>query len=496
MKQPATQELDAMLNCKVCFLLLIAVLIMSCTLDRREDTSYPTGLDIFETVSTNIIQQDADHLISYEDVRLLVSRNAVSETSLHAGDVIYVVEQDIFAERDSIRFFSTEALANFAILVYRDSVKIDLVFPENTVQFDPGFSVSSSMSQISWFDGFLHHSNLTITEENRFSISNTGEFEIVESFSVPYTVNIPIMNRDQHVFHWSFSAYIPAGNSDFSLTISNEYTQPDTFTFVCDYYYLMQTLSVKYTIEGFNADGNADSEVIENLKPVIRFLSENNEMPTRPDFPYQREETIYCFFGNRDYQWRLYPYEEDNEVTCFNFSLTEVYGQHIWMNFLPTSNGTFQAFEDFSHKTSASTTAGEWDGDVIVSLYQAEFVLPDYIKDKFFADDDEIQFKEIEYTVDSLDVVGAYDLMFFNNPDSTVHFISEDTIDELPILYLPYPVSMIDESIRLFYQDNSGDLLEYNFANEFDVDTPNQFIRYGNCCICFVDNQGKWFIAR
>jgi hypothetical protein len=307
------------------------------------------------------------------------------------------------------------------------------------------------------FGGSIIHGNITNLASNSFDISMYQKMSL--NF---YAIKI-----------WMSSINPVADGTSLNFSTTAQFNDPQNI--LPTQYNLTQT-SPAYNISVTPAKRNSRSFYTDN-QPLV-YLKRNA----------RRNELLIALI--QDYNYRIYPYGQASVPDGWNYAVEGNYNL-----FYLTHNGQFATFTDNNphNVISQNVTAGA--GDLIVSLYQAEFFLPSY----FYANATPVGTQvSLENLTDLSSVPGALsatilDIRDTSNQTIQTNFLSSYLTTSYPLLYVPFPYQNAGQNISFWFKDSAGVTTQFTQVTAFSANALTEYMIVGNCAVCFPNNPGTFY---
>jgi hypothetical protein len=130
-----------------------------------------------------------------------------------------------------------------------------------------------------------------------------------------------------------------------------------------------------------------------------------------------------------------------------------------------------------------------------MSLYQAEFILPDVLAAQPAFAGFQFYLNQVTNLASFPGAISATSLRILNSSNQIANpgFLSNYTVTRYPVLYIPFSPDYTDQTLNLYYVNTSN--VTSQFTQVETITAINQFVIYGNCAICLVDNPGTYYLA-
>lgn len=272
---------------------------------------------------------------------------------------------------------------------------------------------------------------------------------------------------------WMQSAQEPATGTNLHITAGTAFADP------------LNVISSQYTLT--------------RTSPVYSIAAEVNGVPSST-FYDQHTPLIYLkrttrrveqlFTLNRDTDYRIYTYDSGTTADGYHYVSESNYNR-----FLLVHNGQFATYTDDNPHTQIARTLATGAQDFVMSLYQAEFILPDVLAAQPAFAGFQFYLNKVTNLANLPGAISATALRILNSSNQLVNpgFLSNFVVTRYPVLYIPFPAEYADQNLNLFYVNTSN--VTSQFTEVETITGINQFIIYGNCAICLVDNPGSYYLA-
>ncbi|MEN6444487.1 MAG: hypothetical protein ABFC98_00395 [Candidatus Cloacimonas sp.] len=198
------------------------------------------------------------------------------------------------------------------------------------------------------------------------------------------------------------------------------------------------------------------------------------------------------FYEKTEPYYRLYAYTESATFDPWHFYLDNGFN-----GIALTNSGSYASFVDNNPHANVTFSLDNSNRDAIISLYQAQLVLPAFFIDNGVPLGSNLFLTKLDSVLGVANLISAYQ---FNITNSTGTALNPDFYNIIgatqePYIYIPVPDVTILDTAHLFYRDQDGNETELNQVNAFSSNYANEYIVVGNCLICTVPNPGIFYIS-
>jgi hypothetical protein len=272
---------------------------------------------------------------------------------------------------------------------------------------------------------------------------------------------------------WMSSANPVADNTNLSFVTTAQFSDPQNI--LINQYNLNET-SPAYNITVSSArrsarDFYADNQPLLYLKRYTR-----------------RNELLFTLI--QDYNYRLYQYGQADVPDGWNYAVEGNYNL-----FYLVHNGQFATFSDNNPHNVETQTVPSTSTDMIVSLYQAEFFLPNYFYANATPAGTQVTLEKLTDLSTLPNALAATRLGITDTSNQTIqtNFLSGYLTTSYPLLYVPFPVANAGQTIHFFHKSTAGVITEYTQVTAFSASALTEFLVVGNTCVCFPNNPGIYY---
>ncbi|MDD2331253.1 MAG: hypothetical protein PHI68_01230, partial [Candidatus Cloacimonetes bacterium] len=190
-----------------------------------------------------------------------------------------------------------------------------------------------------------------------------------------------------------------------------------------------------------------------------------------------------------DYTYRLYPYPQSSYPDGYHFGYDSGY-----YSFYLVYDSDYCLMRDLLPHSLATTTISTTNTRKILSLYQAQFVLPEYFSGSSLPLGTQIRLQSSAEVPGIPNALVPLRLSFLNSLQQEISpaFFSDPNALEMPLIYVPYNPNSPDDAYHLWFRDLDGTVTELTEVEEFSDNWSTEFIVIGNSALCLVNNPG-WF---
>jgi hypothetical protein len=366
-----------------------------------------------------------------------------------------------------LKFRAQRALRNAQMLVYENSNhwQRSLLLKTATTADDAHFSVSGNEYTLFPVMGGVFLST---------TVTNLSQADINFALS-------------EHVF-WDFGRVklyldspheLPQGTI-LSIHVDAEF--PDTRNILRTQYQLQQT-SWSYHVQAMDSDYNFLTDFLQNYHPVLFFATSQRSNPI-------------LFHLNQESDYRLYAYPQGTTLTGYNF-ITE----NNFHSVVPAYNGDYCMFNDLAPHTTVTAEITESTEPLLVSLYQAEFVMPALYNDVEIPVGYKIKLSKLASVPDETNLQNALYLDILDETNHSVDstFITNVQSSDFAYLYLPFTPETDSTAIHVKFRSIDGETItNYTHVEAFshNPDFSTQFLIIGNCAILCPDKRGTYYVTQ
>jgi hypothetical protein len=270
-----------------------------------------------------------------------------------------------------------------------------------------------------------------------------------------------------------------AANTSLQVNVASAFNDP----FAGLSQYNLTRTSPVYNLS-IRVNGVADTLFYENSSPLV-YLK-------RSTAKIYKNRTEYLFTVAGNINNRVYSYPTGDYTDGYHYDT-----ENSFNRFLLSHNGQFASMTDNAPHSIITRTLTPTTQDFILSLYQAEFILPGSLSGI-------PALQGLSYSlslVNDLNVfpgaVSGYNFRTLNSQNQLVipGFITNYLPLRYPVLYVPFPVNYADQNVNLYYKDPSGITTQFVRVDNLVSGNINEYMIYGNCAICYVDNPGTYYIT-
>ncbi len=210
-------------------------------------------------------------------------------------------------------------------------------------------------------------------------------------------------------------------------------------------------------------------------------------------FPRTAKGQNLLFYEKTEPFYRLYSFYESASYDPWYFYIDNGFNGITLAN-----SGSYASFVDNNPHNSVSVSVRNSTQDEIVSLYQVQFVLPNYFINKGVPSGSILNLSKLNYVSGVDNLLAAYQLSVSTptgepiNPD----FYNIIGAQQEPYIYLPITEVATIKTAHLFYRDQLGNVTELNRVDSFSANYANEYVVVGNCFICTVPNPGIFYITK
>ena len=263
----------------------------------------------------------------------------------------------------------------------------------------------------------------------------------------------------------------PAGQSAlFSITRSN--TLADPFQILSSQYTLAQASSA-YTI---STSAEANYGIFE---PTLFFKRST------------RNQNLLFYENTGDY-YRLYSYSQSETFDPWAFMIDGGYNG-ISLSY----NGSYASFTDTNVHSFVSSSITNATLDAVLSLYQAQFVLPNFFIGTTVPLGSTLRMDKQSSMPGISNLLAAYQLQLTRANGIPLNPSFNTIVGATQEPYIYIPVSNIDAipNARFFYRDTIGQTTELTRVTAFSTNFASEYTVIGNCFICTVNNGGIFYVT-
>jgi len=190
--------------------------------------------------------------------------------------------------------------------------------------------------------------------------------------------------------------------------------------------------------------------------------------------------------------YRLYPYQQSASFDPWCFIIDNGYNG-ISLAF----NGSYASFTDNDPHSSVVTRITSSARDTVLSLYQAQLVIPAFFAGTALPLSSSITLSQQSSVPGVAHPLAAWALTFQNPSGGGLvpNFYSYVNATQEPYIYLP--ISQIDAipTARLFFINHLGQTAELTRVTAFSANYASEYTVFGNSFICTVSNPGVFYIT-
>lgn len=190
--------------------------------------------------------------------------------------------------------------------------------------------------------------------------------------------------------------------------------------------------------------------------------------------------------------YRLYPYSQSTEFDPWAFLIDGAYNGIALAN-----SGSYASFADTNAHTAVSSVINTATRDAVLSLYQAQFVLPSYYLGTTIPMASTMYLDKISAMPGIPNLLSSYQLRI-NNPVGTPlipDFYNVVGSSQVPYIYIPLANTSAISSARMFYRNLAGQTTELSRVNSFGLNYASEYVVVGNSFICTVPNPGIFYLT-
>lgn len=259
-------------------------------------------------------------------------------------------------------------------------------------------------------------------------------------------------------------------NVNFSFNLTD--SMPDPY----------QILTSQYNLSSYSATYAISSDSEDNFalfQPVLFFRR-------------TAKGQNLLFYEKTEPYYRLYAYPESVTFDPWHF-----YIDNGFNGIAIAYSGAYASFVDNNPHTNVTFSLNNSNRDAIISLYQAQLVLPAFFIDNGVPLGSNLSLTKLDSVNGVPNLISAYQ---FNITNSTGTALNPDFYNIIgatqePYVYIPVSDVTLLDTAHLFYRDRTGNETELNQVNAFSDNYANEYIVAGNCLICTVPNPGIFYIS-
>lgn len=299
---------------------------------------------------------------------------------------------------------------------------------------------------------------------------------IIINSKINYTNPLQLRTYSTMNFLWNDLIFYTYGNASqtantiFSIYKTNALADP--YSILANQYNLSYTSAV-YTISSDSEDNFA------LFQPVLFF-------------PRTTKGQNLLLYEKREPYYRLYPYTESSAFDPWHFYIDNGFNGIALAN-----SGSYASFVDNNPHNSVNISVDNSSQDKVVSLYQAQFVLPKFFINKGVPVGSILNMSKLNNVPGVSNLLSAYQVNISNSSGVTINpdFYNIIGATQEPYVYLPISDVTLLNSAHLFYRNQLGNESELNRVDSFSENYANEYIVAGNCLICTVPNPGIFYIS-
>lgn len=190
--------------------------------------------------------------------------------------------------------------------------------------------------------------------------------------------------------------------------------------------------------------------------------------------------------------YRLYPYQESSEYDPWHFIVDNGYN-----GISLAYDGTYASYTDLNPHSSISTIIADPPWDTVLSLYQAQLVVPGFFADSTLPLTSTISLTRLSSLPGVPNLLAAYNLSFVSSSGTAFLPNFYQVLGATQELYIYIPVEDISAipSARMFFRDYLGQVIELTRVDSFSDSYATEYRVLGNSFICTVPNPGIFYIS-
>jgi hypothetical protein len=203
------------------------------------------------------------------------------------------------------------------------------------------------------------------------------------------------------------------------------------------------------------------------------------------------DELLFYESGINPY--RLYTYPHSSTFSPWAYTVDGSYNA-----IFPVYNGSYCSYTDLNPHNIVPKLITSNTGDVHLSLYQAQFVLPSFFVGPPVPIGSVIRLDKLSTLLGVNNLLAAYRLNITGNGGTalTPDFYSIPGATQEPFIYVPVSDPEAISTARMFYRNPAGQTTELSRVESFGENYANEYIVVGNSFICTVPNPGVFFVTR
>ncbi|MDY0152519.1 MAG: hypothetical protein RBS43_09640 [Candidatus Cloacimonas sp.] len=198
------------------------------------------------------------------------------------------------------------------------------------------------------------------------------------------------------------------------------------------------------------------------------------------------------FYENTGDFYRLYPYSQSETFDPWYFVIDGAYnGVSI------AYNGSYASFTDTELHTGRQITISNASRDAVLSLYQAQLVLPVFFIGQTVPLASTLRLDKLSVLPGTQNLLAAYQLQLnrANGTPLAPDFYTVVGATQMPYVYIPIADTDAIATARMFYRNTLGQTIELNRVQNFGDNFANEFTVTGNSFICTVKNPGIFYVT-
>ncbi|MDD4309156.1 MAG: hypothetical protein PHO32_02140, partial [Candidatus Cloacimonetes bacterium] len=269
---------------------------------------------------------------------------------------------------------------------------------------------------------------------------------------------------------YTYGAASEGQSALFNITRSNALSDP--YQILSSQYTLAQTSSA-YSIS------TATEANYATFEPILFFKRSS------------RNQNLLFYEGNGDF-YRLYPYNQSETFDPWAFMIDGSYNG-ISLSY----NGSYASFTDSAVHTFVASPIATSVRDAVLSLYQAQFVLPGFFIGATVPLGSTMRMEKLSSLPGVSNLMAAYQLQLTRPNGQPVNPSFYNVVGATQEPYLYIPVSNIEAipNARFFYRDIIGQITELTRVENFSTNYASEYTVLGNSFICTVNNPGIFYVT-
>lgn len=247
---------------------------------------------------------------------------------------------------------------------------------------------------------------------------------------------------------------------------------PDLYGILRDQYDLAQN-SLAYQI---TATSSSDYATFE---PLL-FFKRNS-----------RSQELLIYETTEPY-YRLYPYRQSSTSDPWHFIIDSGYN-----GISLAYDGCYAAYSDLNPHSSVSTSVATPPRDTILSLYQAQMVVPGFFAGNTLPLTSTITLTQLNSLPGVPNLLAAYNLTFQTASGTAFlpNFYQIPGATQEPYIYIPVEDIDAIPTARMFFRNYLGQITELTRVDNFTDNYASEYRVLGNSFICTVPNPGIFYVS-